>query len=739
MTLEAAGVLIGPGAGEGPEARPLHPALLGPVRRLVGLAFAVIGLLCAALPLLVPLLLPGAARGPVWLPALAASAGVALGLGALWWLVSRRLLQGAAALAGEVRLLAHGGDGACVDEARYAELAPLPDAINALALKLARARADIDRAVAQSTARTEEQKSRLAAILHDLNEGVVVCNLEHQILLYNQPALKMLQVTGDLGLGRSLLQLVVAEPVLHTLERLSLRSRDPRREDHGETTAARFVAGTTDDRMLLQGRMSLIRQPEAAPLEGTAPGGGAITGYVVSFTDATQDLQALGQRDALLREATEGLRGPVANLRAMIETLFDDLEADDGRAGFGAVLMAECNTLSERLEALSSSYRSLISRSWPMSDLHADNLFNLVRHRLEARSPVTLTQTGLPLWLHGDSFSLVVLLDFLIEQVHQRVGGNAFDLSVERGERWVYLDLSWLGAPLASAEIDRWLSHPLTEALGGLTVADVLQHHGSELWSEAARAGMARLRLPLPLPQEPPVPRLTAGSLSPESRPEFFDFSLLAQPMPTGELRSRPLSALTYVVFDTETTGLSPSDGDEIVALAGIRIVNGRLLTGETFSSLVNPRRPIPAESVAVHGITDAMVQGQPPIEQVLPQFKAFVADAVLVAHNAAFDLKCLKLKTPQTGIRFDNPVLDTMLLSMRLLGRDGDHSLEALAARLGVPLVDRHTALGDSLVTAAVFLRLVELMQERGMVTLDDAIRDANILVELHQRERLF
>ncbi|MBI1207839.1 MAG: exonuclease [Azospirillum sp.] len=653
----------------------------------------------------------------------------------LWIVVNRTLLIGAAALAGEARVVAHGAAGARVAEDRFAALAPLPEGINQLLDKLAAARQDIDRAVAASTARTEEQNIRLAAILRDLHEGVLVCNLKHQILLYNQTALNLLRVTGDLGLGRNLFHIVLAEPVLHTLERLTLRLRDNRHHEHVDGSTAQFVGGTTDGRILLQGRMSLIHHGgDENPPSVTGP---SVTGYVVTFTDATRELAALGQRDALLREAAEGLRPPVANLRAMLETMFDypELTAEN-RANFEQVTIAECNTLSQRLERISTDYRGIISGTWPMSDIHSSNLITLVIHRVAARADITLTPTGLPQWLHGDSFSLVVLLDFLIERVREATGLTSFDLSAEAAGRWVHIDIAWTGAPtIASAAIDGWKSQPLADALGGLTVGDVMQHHRSDLWSEAAREGYVRLRLPLPPALQPPGP--VQRPLP--ARPEFFDFSLLAQPMPTSELRSMALTELTYVVFDTETTGLSPSEGDEIISIAGVRIVNGRILTGETFSALVNPGRPIRPETIPIHGITDEVVRDRPSIAVVLPKFKAFVAGAVLVAHNAAFDLKFLKMKAPLTGIRFDNPVLDTMLLSLQLQGENGDHTLDGIAARLGIEIVDRHSALGDSLVTAAVFLRMIDMLKERGIRTLDDAIRGANIVVELHARERAF
>ena len=131
----------------------------------------------------------------------------------------------------------------------------------------------------------------------------------------------------------------------------------------------------------------------------------------------------------------------------------------------------------------------------------------------------------------------------------------------------------------------------------------------------------------------------------------------------------------------------------------------------------------------------------EPKIDVVLPAFREFVGGDVLVAHNAAFDMKFLTLKETACGVQFDNPVLDTLLLSAFLHDHAGNHTLDGIAARLGIEMDEsvRHTALGDSLATASVFLHLIEMLEGRGITTLGEAIKASNSMVEIRRMQEGF
>lgn len=189
------------------------------------------------------------------------------------------------------------------------------------------------------------------------------------------------------------------------------------------------------------------------------------------------------------------------------------------------------------------------------------------------------------------------------------------------------------------------------------------------------------------------------------------------------DLLGAHLKKLTYTVFDTETTGLNPEGGDEIISIGAVRIVNSRVTYQDRFEELINPRREIPIESYRIHGINYEMVKDKEPIERVLPRFRQFTGNTVLLGHNLAFDMKMLKVKEKVTGVHFSNPVLDTLLLSAALHPVHQQHDMENIARRLGVNILGRHTALGDAITTAEIFLKLLAILNSNGILTLKDAI----------------
>jgi len=188
--------------------------------------------------------------------------------------------------------------------------------------------------------------------------------------------------------------------------------------------------------------------------------------------------------------------------------------------------------------------------------------------------------------------------------------------------------------------------------------------------------------------------------------------------------RGETLDKLDYVVFDIETTGLEPTQ-HEITEIGAIKL-KGSEVVG-VFSSLVRPGNPIPAEITRFTGIDDQMVQDSPSISEVLPRFIEFINDAPLIAHNAEFDAAFIKqnLKKHLNKDLF-NPVICTVKVSRYLFPDLENHKLHTVARRLGIPVENRHRAMGDAEATYQIWIKALPLLKEKGISSkreLDDLL----------------
>ena len=191
------------------------------------------------------------------------------------------------------------------------------------------------------------------------------------------------------------------------------------------------------------------------------------------------------------------------------------------------------------------------------------------------------------------------------------------------------------------------------------------------------------------------------------------------------------LAGTRLAVLDTETTGFAPARGDELLEVAHVELVDGRI--GETWSSLVRPRRPIPDGAAAVHGITEAMVAQAPPPNAVAAELCARCEGVMLVFHHAAFDLPFLQQLLRGAGrAPLLNPVFDTLGLARGML-RAKSHSLQAIAGELGLPHEPQHRALGDALTTARLLMALAPRWEaERGVRSLAELAAESQDGVRL-------
>jgi len=590
---------------------------------------------------------------------------------------------------------------------------------------------DIDHQVRQASLGIERERQRLAALMAELNQSVVVCNLDGRILLYNNRARLQYQAlsgspaladgAGAIGLGRSIYAVFDTKLVEHALDTIK------RRLARGAGNAsAQFVTTTRGGQLLRVQVAAVLDTVDAAAQAGGEDAHPHLGGFVLLLDNLTRDFEQQSLRDQLLHAMTEGSRSALANLQAAVEMLeYPDLEPAM-RERFLAVVREESRAMSERVQTLAQGAASGLKTRWPMEDMLGADLIAAIARRIDNTEGMLARVDAVDpaIWLHVDSFSLMQSLAYLAARLQQEFDVHRVDLRLSGAGEHAHLDLVWHGTVMSTETVMAWELDPIR--VGGestpLTVRDVVERHAGAFWFERERARHeAFFRFLLPLASGREVPAAAAATHH-DSRPAFYDFDLFQTSDMARDLQDRRLDSLSYTVFDTETTGLDPSQGDEIIQIGATRIVNGKLLHHEGFEQLVDPQRPVPAASTRIHGITPDMVRGKPDIHEVLAAFHAFAHDTVLVAHNAAFDMRFLQLKEAQSGVAFEQPVLDTLLLSDLVHPQQESHGLEAIAQRLGVAVVGRHTALADAVVTAEVFLKLVALLADKGIVTLGQA-----------------
>jgi DNA polymerase-3 subunit epsilon len=629
--------------------------------------------------------------------------------------LERAFLAPVRRLAESTRLIAAGNPSYRADAEGPAEVREAAAAVNALAERHETLTLGIEEQIRHAHAELGDETNRLAALMSELASGVVVCTVEGRILLYNEHARQMFSgvgVPGYIGLGRSLFSLLDRQLVVHALDQLRYRLAQ------GEPRPVSVFLASPVPALLLRVRMAPVMATASGQPEKREP-----SGFVLLMDDVGAEVALFEQRDHVLEQLIQSARASLASIRMAAENLesFPQM-GPERQAQFAAIISVEAHRLTAHLEGATREHSDLVRSLWSPEQMRAADLVAVARRRIEEHLGLA-TATGEIdelLWVSADSYSLAQALCYVVRRARDELAARDVRFHVTASGRHARIDVQWEGERVPGPSALAWESQPLTSAgeASPLTLREVLGRHRAEAWCESDAGTGGRFRLLLPVTE--PVRAFHAPAQP--SRPEFYDFDLFSQPGLERDLDERKLTELAYTAFDTETTGLEPAAGDEIISIGAVRMLNGRLLAGEVFDQLVDPRRPISAASARIHGISPGMVAGQPTLEQVLPMFHQFCEDTVLVGHNAAFDMRFLQLKESATGVRFTQPVLDTLLLSA-VLHRDlGEHQLEAIAARFGVSVTGRHTALGDAMVTGEIFLRMIPLLAERGIVTLRQA-----------------
>jgi len=664
-----------------------------------------------------------------WLPVGGLMTIVALFLGShLLRLLFKQYVRGLMGMAEHLRVMLGANRDFRVAIEGPPEVQELARAANALAEQRNTLLDDVEARIATASASVAAEKNRLAALMSQLALGVIVCNLDGRILLYNQRARLQFRALAQgapglaggalIGLGRSIFAILERAQIAHVLENIRQRL------DKGSAEPVANFITTTRAGQLLRAQMA----PVLAAGEGET-GKPSISGYVLTIENITKNFEREAQRDQALQSLTDGSRAALGTIRAAVENLISDPAMEAGyRERFVAIIAEEAAGMSERLQRTMNEFADSLKTRWPLEDVLGGDIVAAAQRRIEEKLglPTKPETLDAGLWIRADSFALIQAIVFLAARLQDHYDIRELRFRLQAEEHMAFIDLIWSGTTVSSETLYTWELEAMnvTGESSPLTLRDVIERHGGEIWYQREKAAhRAFFRFVLPVATQPAAAQESATPVTHgESRPEYYDFDLFTFSDSRIDL-DRKLTDLVNAAVNTETTGLEPSAGDEIIQIGAVRALNGRLLRQEAIDQIIDPRIPLKPAGIPIHGITEDMVRGQPTIDVVLPVFHEFCADTVLVAHNAAFDMRFLQLKEARTGLKFDQPVLDTLLLSAVIHPNQESHKLEAIAARLGIDVIGRHTALGDAFVTGEVFLRMIPLLAEQGIHTLREAL----------------
>ncbi len=572
---------------------------------------------------------------------------------------------------------------------------------------------EVEQRIAQSAIDLDKQKTRLEALMSELPHGVIVCNTDGQILLYNQQVRALIETKTEsaslIGLGRSIFALLERNQIIHGIDILQHAINN---KQNNLTTG------------FMQPFDQLYLRVKMAPIIDHQDGNHIMTGYVLTMEDMATQIEADNRREIWLQSLTDEMKNSLNLIQQTITSIIETPEISTDILKMKRHRIKEsAESILVRLEKSQEESARHIRSAARHEEVMGADILNIFMHHIRRRFDITVyTDIKENSWVSIDSYIMVQALAFLVGRLQKRGDIHSLAACTDRIGNETVLTLTWQKDAVTREEIIDWAKTPLVTDNFSHTFHFknfIKSHNGRIEFVPVDDESCSGISIYLPISNEVSI-ATTAHTF--EQRPVFYEFNLFKEEL-FDSIADIPLNRLTFVAFDTETTGLNPSEGDEIIQIGAIRGVNGRILYNETVDQLIDPQRRLPKIATEITGITPEMLINQPLIDPILRKFHKFVDKAVLVAHNAAFDMRFLELREKSSGVQFRNPVLDTLLLSSIVHPHQQSHSLDAIAERMNLTIVGRHTGLGDAIVTAEIMVRLIPLLEAQGIKTLSEAI----------------
>ncbi|MCP3873028.1 MAG: PAS domain-containing protein [Desulfobacteraceae bacterium] len=594
------------------------------------------------------------------------------------------------------------------------EISTLTEIINDFAEIFENLSKDITEQILSARKETEKERNLLAAIMAELPQGVIICNRSGGILLFNSRAKRLFshstypsRADHFIGLGRSIFHLIDKELVAHAIEEI-----EERLNNNKESLASYFITPIYTGRLLSIETIPVLDQEKV------------MTGFILTFKDISDQVNQYENIDNTLLSFKQNMVSHFDQTKLFVKDLIEMPSSQKASHKVFRKKMLECyKQIENQLNDTSSSILDATITKVPLTKLLLSEFLIDIQKRAGEQNgiKINIKNEEPSKRMLADSYSLSVAFIFLIINLSEITNDKEYDLMVSFNNGQILFDIKWHSIPASQDQIENIFTKKIRSQP---SFGYVLKQNRSEfdiISKDPQTCFQVRITAEAELQTDFKTKK--RGAVIAESRPEFYDFDLFKVDDATKDIFNTDLRKIIFTVFDTETTGLDPDGGDEVISIAAVRIVNNRIVYQDIFEELVDPKRDIPIESYKIHGINYEMVKGKPDIETILPLFKIYTYDTVLLGHNIAFDMKMLKVKEESTNTAFSNLVLDTLLLSAAVYPINAHHDMESIAKRLGVNIIGRHTALGDAIATAEIFLKLVPFLNSNGIFTLKDAL----------------
>src|SRR5574343_19768 len=388
------------------------------------------------------------------------------------------------------------------------EVQQLAQAANDLAQQRDALMDDVDSQIAKAKASVEEEKNRLAALMSELAQAVVVCNLDGRILLYNNRARLQFRSLAQgpttaaggalIGLGRSIFSILDKNQIEHAQDVIRQRLAG------GKAAIANFITTTRNGQLL---RVQMV-----PVLAGGDDGEAARSGYVLTVENITRNIEQEARRDQVLHTLTEGSRAAIGNIRAAVANLIDypDMEPELCER-FVKVVDDEAAKMSRSLDQTMNEFSDSMKTRWPLDDILGIDIIAAAQRRIEdkLKLPVKTEELDDALWIKADSFSLVFALVFLAGKLQDHYEPRELRFRLTTEGKLAYLDLIWAGPAMSSETFynGEMESMQIGSDSTPLTLRDVIDRHGGEIWYErekAAHRAFFRFVLPVATPEVEP-------------------------------------------------------------------------------------------------------------------------------------------------------------------------------------------------------------------------------------------